>query len=159
MAQPILIQFVWRRVLPVFVVGVCAVVCTSCGSGKTQKKTYPVEGKVFWRSEKTPATHAMVIFRPAGDPKPEEWPDGYPRGTVGADGTFKLTSHVPDDGAPAGDYGVLIIWPKNPPKSEDEEAPESEDRLDGTYSDANAPRWRKQVKDNNDPKDFVFIIK
>jgi hypothetical protein len=148
------------KALPLLLVCVWALVCTSCGAGKTRQKTYPVEGKVFWQNEKTPAANALVFFRPAGEPKPEEWPDGYPRGTVGADGTFKLTSQRADDGAPAGEYGVLIMWPKNAPKSDDDEAPDSEDRLDGAYNDPKAPRWRKQVKqEHNDPKDFVFIIK
>jgi len=149
-------------VLPVFAIGLCAAACTSCGgSGKNRQKTYPVEGKVFWKNEKTPAVNAQVVFRPMGDAKPESWPEGFPRGTVGADGSFKLTSYVADDGAPLGEYGVLITWP-NPvtKKSEEAEAGETDDRLEGTYSDGNAPRWRKQVKqENNDPKDFVFIIK
>ncbi|MCI0682696.1 MAG: hypothetical protein L0Y71_11375 [Gemmataceae bacterium] len=149
------------RLLPVLTLALAALTCASCGSGTTRQKTYPVAGKVLWKSDKTPAINALVVFRPTGDAKPEAWPEGFPRGTVGADGSFKLTSYVAGDGAPAGEYGVLITWPRaGAAEDEESEAPESEDRLDGAYSNPNAPAWRKQVKpENNDPKDFTFILK
>ena len=145
----------WGAVL----VASAAVFCSSCGDGKVRKATVPVEGKVFWKSEKTPAVHAQVVFRPKGDPKPEDWPDGFPRATVGADGSFKLTTYQNHDGAPEGEYDVLLHWPlkKRAQKEEDEERP-GEDRLEGRYTDT--PHWQKRVAPGNqDPKEFIFILK
>ena len=136
--------------------------CASCGSGKAARKpTIPVEGKVFWKNEKTPAVGALVVFRPLADANPETWPEGFPRGRVGADGSFKLTSYLENDGAPAGEYGVLIQWPLTAANQEENTEEESgEDRLDGVYNDPGQPRWRKHVKQGEtDSKEFIFIIK
>jgi len=62
-----------------------------------------VTGKVL--VEGTPAEGANVVFHPL-DPKQEV----KPRGAVGADGTFKLTTYLPGDGAPSGDYKVTVEW-------------------------------------------------
>jgi hypothetical protein len=133
--------------------------CSACGDGKTRKPTFPVEGKVFWQSEKKPAVHAQVIFHSLTDAKPESWPDGFPRGAVAADGSFKLSTYEPGDGAPAGEYAVLIRWPSAVAKDETQET-RGEDRLEGQFSDPDNARWKKQVKPgDNDPKDFIFIIR
>ena len=74
-----------------------------CGCGKGDGP-FPVEGKVVWE-DGTPATelaNAIVIFD-----LPEKQTSA--RGNIQADGTFKLTTHKPNDGALAGDYKVLII--------------------------------------------------
>src|SRR5262249_46886055 len=34
-----------------------------------------------------------------------------PVGRVGADGRFRLSTYLTGDGAPAGDYTVLVVWP------------------------------------------------
>jgi hypothetical protein len=47
--------------------------------------------------------------------------EGVPHGVVGADGTFHLGTFAVDDGAPAGDYAVTVIW-ETQPASRDEEA-------------------------------------
>ena len=64
----------------------------------------PVEGKVNWK-DGSPAKElagSQVIFD-----LPEKKTSA--RGTIQADGTFRLTTNKPDDGALAGDYKVLII--------------------------------------------------
>ncbi len=140
-----------------------ALSCVGCGSGQTARKpTVPVQGKVFWKNEKSPAANALIVLHPVGDAKPESWPQGFPRGTVAADGTFKLMTYEANDGAPPGEYGVLIRWTKSATgkkRDESEEETDDEDRFDGAYSNAEAPRWQKTVKQENDPKDFVFILK
>jgi hypothetical protein len=84
------------RVAPV--AALVALLC-GCGSG-----TYPVEGRLVWK-DGTPATElagSNVIF------------DGVDQkssalGSIQPDGSFRLTTHNPNDGAPAGDYNVLVI--------------------------------------------------
>lgn len=65
----------------------------------------PVTGRVL--VDGAPAEGASVVFHPL-DPKQ----DVKPRGAVGADGTFKLTTYLPGDGAPSGDYKVTVEWYK-----------------------------------------------
>jgi hypothetical protein len=68
-----------------------------CGSG-----IYPVEGQVVWKdgSSATELAGSNVIF---------EGPETSAVGSIRPDATFRLTTNQPDDGAPAGDYKVLVI--------------------------------------------------
>src|SRR5882724_7471471 len=80
------------------IVLVCAVL-SGCGGG-----TYPVQGKVVWK-DGTPAKQldgSHVVFE-----MPEKKVSA--RGIVQADGTFRLTTVKPDDGAYPGEYKVLIV--------------------------------------------------
>jgi hypothetical protein len=83
--------------------GIAALACSSCGSGG--QPVYPVQGKVLYLGKPTPG--AVVVFHPAGNPSPDAL---RPQGTVSADGSFRLTTYQPDDGAPPGDYDVTILW-------------------------------------------------
>lgn len=73
----------------------------SCSSGVT---LYPVKGQVFHGD--SPAEGAIVVLHlkdgPADAPKPS--------GMVGADGAFTLKTHPHGDGAPAGEYVVMVTW-------------------------------------------------
>jgi hypothetical protein len=143
---------------------VAVLACASCDSAKSRKATFPVEGKLFWKTEKTPAARALVVFRPVKDDRPEMWPDGFPRGAVGADGSFKLTTYTQDDGAPEGEYAVLVTWPRTSARGGEDADPEdggdeAEDRLQGAYNNSAQPRWTKHVKNVNDPKDFALVIR
>ena len=70
-----------------------------CGGGLN-----PVEGTVLWK-DGSPAKElagSHVVFD-----LPEKQISA--RGIVQSDATFRLTTRKPDDGAPAGDYQVLVI--------------------------------------------------
>jgi hypothetical protein len=76
-----------------------ALLLSGCGSG-----LYPVEGQIFWKDGK-PATELQrgyVVFD-----LPEKQTSA--RGTIQADGTFKLSTRTPDDGAFPGEYKVLVV--------------------------------------------------
>lgn len=77
---------------------VLTVPLAGCGSG-----IHPVEGTVTWK-DGTPAKElegALIVFD-----LPEKQTTA--RGSVQADGTFRLTTKTDGDGALAGDYKVLI---------------------------------------------------
>jgi hypothetical protein len=77
----------------------CAIFLSGCGSG-----IYPVEGQIVWQ-DGSPAkelARGFVIFD-----LPEKQTSA--RGTIQADGSFRLTTKKPDDGALPGDYKVLVI--------------------------------------------------
>lgn len=78
----------------------------SVGCGSKGPVLYPVTGKVVGHDGK-PLERATVVFHPVGGaadaPKP--------RGTVGADGSFVLTTTTTGDGAPPGEYRVTVeLW-------------------------------------------------
>jgi hypothetical protein len=84
-----------------------ALVPVSCGPADGRRPTFSVSGKVLLPDGK-PAEHATVVFHPAGESGPDVV---KPRGKVGPDGTFRLTTYDGHDGAPAGEYRVTVeLW-------------------------------------------------
>jgi len=95
---------------------------TGCGEKVERLPTVPVEGKVLYKGK--PAAGAQVVLLPAGDGSPDAI---KPTATVGADGTYRLTTYPSregtPDGAPVGEYLVSIRWTTRPekPKAEDDD--------------------------------------
>src|SRR5687767_10889460 len=98
-----------RARLPGLALAAFALAGAGCGpSDPGLKPVYPVQGSLFVKGK--PAKGAVVMFHPL----PLE--TGRPtalrsRGTVGDDGSFRLTTYNTDDGAPAGEYVVTVYWP------------------------------------------------
>jgi hypothetical protein len=67
---------------------------------------YPVTGKVLL--DGTAPEGAAVVLHPLDDSLTIR-----PRGVVGADGTFRLTTYLPSDGAPIGEYKLTVQWNKS----------------------------------------------
>lgn len=89
------------------VTGVLLSLFALVGCGQKGPVLYPVTGKITG-SDGKPLERATVVFHPVGTVGPNAV---KPRGTVGADGTFTLTSHTSGDGAPAGEYRVTVeLW-------------------------------------------------
>lgn len=87
---------------------VCMQVVGGCGDGKIPR--YPVKGQV--QVDGQPAAGALVIFCPvAGSEGSEEFMRERPHATTDSDGNFELRTFMPGDGAPAGDYQVMVRWP------------------------------------------------
>ena len=83
-----------------------SLVLASCSKSDDRKRTFVASGKVLLPDGK-PAEHALVVLHPVGDPTSLT----KPRGKVGADGTYKLTTYDTDDGAPTGEYRVTVeLW-------------------------------------------------
>jgi hypothetical protein len=85
----------------------------SCGDGGPT--LYPVSGKVLYDGQ--PAEGATVVLHSADPNGPK------PSGTVEADGSFTLRTHPHGEGAPAGDYAVIVTW--YPPNSRGLENPKN----------------------------------
>jgi hypothetical protein len=130
-----------------FLVGLTCLMPASCGT-KGQKPVFPVQGEVFVQSQ--PADGALIIFRPAGgEPNLDEWTHGFPRGTVGPDGTYRMSTYGNQDGAPAGEYIVQIRWDAPPTATEDEPSEEEQpppDRLGGRYMNPSSSTLRATVE-------------
>ena len=79
----------------------------SAGCGKPQgEPVYPVSGSVFFKGQ--PAAGVRVIFHPTG-----QTPGGNvvrPSAETLEDGSFRLTSVEPGDGAAKGQYNVSLTW-------------------------------------------------
>lgn len=120
-----------------WLVGILLIAALGCSQSTQQRKVVPVRGQVFWQSK--PAAGALVVLCPDGAAAAEEWPEGYPRGSAGEDGSFRMGTYDKEDGAPEGQYKVTITWETPAPNAErtDGEAL-TVDRLAGKYADPTA---------------------
>jgi hypothetical protein len=89
------------------------------------QRVYPVQGQVLCAGR--PAVGARVVFHSKGNTETL-----CPSGTVDDDGSFRLTTYEPEDGAPAGEYSVVVIWPR----TGSGKRIGGQDRLRGHYSNA-----------------------
>jgi hypothetical protein len=90
-----------------------------------------------------PAAGAKVIFHSKGNSDPQAID---PVGIVAVDGSFTLSSRAPGDGAPAGDYFVLVIWPDKSAQGRGLAVKQpSHDRLRGVYSNPDKPLLQARV--------------
>jgi hypothetical protein len=109
-----------RIVSPIILVVLCGV--TGCGGG-----LYPVRGKVVYE-DGSPMTEGFVIC---------ETRDGGPavmaRGEIHSDGTFRLGTVKPGDGARAGTYRVLVL-PNGRTEAEEHTLPPVLDRKFQSYN-------------------------
>ncbi len=95
------------RVLPAVVALV--ILAPGCGGNKGPR-LYPVKGTVRINGE--PAKDVNIVFTPLAPPEAGATPLS-PAAVTGEDGSFRLMSFKPGDGAPAGDYQVTVIFPMN----------------------------------------------
>jgi hypothetical protein len=103
----------------------------SCSSSENDRKSvYPVRGKVFYKNK--PAYKAFVTFKPVNEPATPK--DPRPHGEVEKDGSFSLSTFGDKDGAPAGEYLVLITWPRIVDDREEG------DQLEGRYNNDKNPQ-------------------
>jgi hypothetical protein len=121
------------------------------GRDPNQKVCYPVEGQVTVKGQ--PAAGALVVLQPAGGSS-EGWSAGFPRATVESDGTFHVETYGSRDGAPAGEYVVLLSWPD---ETAEEDADVRPNKLDSKYNDPSASPLKATVG-NSHTKLPVFNI-
>lgn len=146
----------------------------ACGPKEFHHPVYPAGGAVTYRGK--PVENAAITFHPA-DPATIALPDGkqgpeiaHPTTRTDADGKFALSTYYTDDGAPAGDYRVTILWApqtlavgkKKAPDGDEEVAPHQaasrpKDKLGGKYAGPETSPLRASVKPDG-PNQFTFEL-
>lgn len=101
-----------RKIAVVLLAIFTATIASSCGKStrpevKGKLPLFPVTGKLLTDGQPMPG--AELLFYPVHE-FPKEAAKQLPRATVDADGSFKVSTYAPDDGAPAGDYRVTVSW-------------------------------------------------
>ena len=79
-----------------------ALAVPACGPGDGRAAVYPASGRVTYEGK--PLAGALVVFKNA-DARPDV---PSPTGTTGEDGSFRLRTYEPEDGAPEGQYLVAV---------------------------------------------------
>jgi hypothetical protein len=125
----------------------------SCGDQSNRLKLYAVHGRVL--CDEAPVAGARVIFHP--DNTLPNMPN-FPGGRTDADGHFQLTTIKTNDGAPAGTYKVLVIWPAKPGRGDRSGEGEAGDRLEGRYGTPEATPLSAEVKEGN-KEPLTFVVK
>jgi len=122
-----------------------ALTCVSCEGAKI----YPVSGMVTYHG--APATGAAVFFhRQSGHPMNEH----TIMGIVQPNGSFEVVCGSLGNGAPLGEYDVLVEWKQvsNQSKGRPQRGP---DKLKGRYADPKHPLLHVSVEaKNNDLSPF-----
>jgi hypothetical protein len=132
-----------------------ALALAGCGSNG-RLPTYPVSGELTING--APAKGCVVTFVPAD---PALSGVVLPTGKVTDSGKFELTTYETGDGAPAGDYGVTLLWEatkwagKDPDRGVDPVVTVRPDRLLDKYaSPAQSQLKAKVVAGKNDLEPF-----
>ena len=110
------------RVRASWVVMFATMVLFSAGCGKSEgpkpknaKATTPVKGTVT--IDGSPVAGVGVLFVPAGDAADTVIDDEFVvahSATTDAEGKFSVSTYVPGDGVPPGDYNVVFRWVPGP---------------------------------------------
>ena len=112
----------------VFVLAACA--AAGCSSKTDREAVYPVRGVVTYQGK--PAADAIVsLYVKGGDGTPRTRPSGR----AGADGSFAVGTYFGDDGAPPGEYAVVVTWHPLKPDGTGQLAYAGPDRLGGKFAD------------------------
>lgn len=123
---------------------VAIVACAGCGTAeKPQLEVFPVSGKIAVDGK--PPVRAEVRFHPATPLKDPGKRSVEPYAYVQADGTFRIGTYLSDDGAPPGEYKVLLVWPTITVEGGEEVA--GPDRLHGRFSNPAMPIALVTVKE------------
>jgi hypothetical protein len=123
-------------------IGIVLAAIGGCGASN-RKQLYPVSGAVFVQGE--PAVGARIFLSPAENPTDPK--ALRPFAIVDKDGSFRLTTYNAYDGAPAGDYIIIITWSGKPAgPSGNDDSFRWPDRLKGVYGDPSAPKLRATIK-------------
>jgi hypothetical protein len=121
------------------------------GCGEKGIARYPVNGSV--NIDNKPVEGAMVIFCPVGGS--EQVQKTRPFGFTEGDGKFELTTVKKGDGAPAGDYKVLVQWPAKSSANDNNSRSTGGDRLQGRYMNLEKSQITLTVKQgSNDVPPF-----
>lgn len=115
--------------------GLIASLLSGCSDTDGWKaRTYPTTGSMTINGA-TPVN--AIVYLMAVD-KPVDSAESRPYGRVRDDGTFSVTTYELGDGAPIGEYQLLITWPQpGDPR---------QDRLKGAFGSPEKSSWRFTIE-------------
>ena len=94
----------WRAIRPAGLLVACALVSFGCG-GPKRKPVFATEGKVLLANGSPAVNVTVFLHPPSSEPDPVR-----PLGVTDETGSFRLTTYEANDGAPAGDYVITLMY-------------------------------------------------
>lgn len=83
---------------------------SGCSGESWHARTFPVEGTIFI-NDTVPEGLVVLLKSTQG---PVDSRGSTPYGTVGSDGRYRVGTYEFHDGAPTGEYAVVLNWPIDP---------------------------------------------
>lgn len=120
-----------------------------CGGGDPTPTLFPVVGKVTIDGK--PATEGAVAFRDVGTGTIQ------PAGLISEDGSYKIYLGQ-QEGAPAGEYTVLVFVRKTPRTPSGEVAGLPAVIVNPKFTDANRSPLRVEVKETPEPGSYDLAV-
>lgn len=137
-----------RRAAPVWLSAALAVALPACqGSPSDRLPVFHAAGKVTYQDR--PLADALVVFQRADAPTDPSRTVPNPTCRTVADGTFRLGTYEPDDGAPAGRYlvGVSTACPSSGESGPLVKRAGAPDVLKGRYADPKTSGLTAEIKE------------
>jgi len=137
-----------RGTAPAWLSAVLAFALPACqGNPDDRIPVFPAAGKVTYRDK--PLADALVVFQRADAPADPSKTAPNPTSRTTAEGTFRLGTYEPDDGAPAGRYLVGVSTAR---ASSGESGPLAKragapDVLKGRYADPRTSGLTAEIKE------------
>jgi hypothetical protein len=117
-------------------------VVTIPACGPSRKSVYPVKGRITDVDGKPIAGAVVYFIRVGADPNDKDSPVSS-SGTSDASGEYTLTTYETGDGAPEGEYVVIVSWPGEKKVPGPGPGP---DRLNGQYSNEKTSQIHRKVE-------------
>lgn len=135
---------------------VTCTVAAGCGT-ETGDRPVAVAGKVVTAAGQ-PCGGALVVFHPLAT---ERVNAAKPVATTADDGSFRLTTLKPGDGAVAGEYGVTVVWPDRGKEARLSISTEGggggTDRLNGRYGNPGRPKITVTIPPAGEPSLAITV--
>ena len=97
----------WRMKWTGVATGLTAAILFGCGDQRpVGPQVFPVQGKLLFDGE--PMAGARITLHRVGE---AEGGEHYPRATTDEQGVYQLSTLVSEDGAPEGNYVMVVYWP------------------------------------------------
>lgn len=120
---------------------------TGCSS-KPEISVYETRGSLLVGGK--PASGAVIGFHPlSGD---FDSRGTRPAGVVNSDGSFEVSTFGLNDGSPAGEYALSIVWPQYPGKDDP-----GEDRLRGKYANPKTSTIHVKIEERLNQLDSIDL--
>ncbi len=145
----------WRYSATVYTVLLFSGTCLLVGCGKSGVPTYPVSGQVVLKDGSTLPMGGRVVFELV-DSDPLLQAKGY----FESDGRFQLTTFENGDGAPAGEYQVMVVptVPDDKGSMSEREYLRAMNPIDIRYKNASSSGLRFTVTPEGAPHEFRIEV-
>lgn len=131
-------------------------------SRPSRLELHPATGQVLQNGK--PAAGARVTLHPVESIIDEQAKALRPSGVADASGNYSLSTYVPEDGAPPGEWTVTVVWPD--PKIDDKRRQEIEadgnsvpDVLQGRFAKPESSPWKATIAEGSNTLPPIDLAK